>query len=431
MTRQPRPPEEILTTRLKSGLLIATERDPMLRTAGITVWVRVGSAQEAGGEAGIAHFIEHMLFKGSRRRSALSLAQKMDELGSTTNAMTGKEFTAFYAHVLGEHTEKALELLLQIIAEPTFPQDELDREKKVILEEIRSHEDSPDSLVHDLFLEKVWDGHPLGRHILGTEDSVKRFNRRSLLAFYRRYYRPDRMMITAAGDVDHDRVVALASRALGGGASDGDGERATSVRFHRGLHVVEKKTEQVHLCLGVPTCHSTHPRRYAVAVLDTLVGGGMSSRLFQTVREKRGLAYSIYSYTQQYRRAGAFAVYCGTGKATFRKTVGCVLNELRRVRERGVGKEEIKRAKSQLKSGLMLGLESAMSRAFKMGRDFLHFDRYVPLDEILETCDAVSAGDVAHVSAAFVRENLALVAVGELQARAEQAALRDMVEACL
>lgn len=431
MTHRPHPDEEVVATRLDNGLLVATERTPMLRTAGLAVWVRVGSADEEAREAGIAHFLEHMLFKGSRGRSALSLAQQMDELGSTTNAMTGKEFTTFYAHVLGEHVEKALRLLLQIIAEPTFPQDELEREKKVILEEIRSHEDSPDSLVHDLFLEKVWEGHPLGRHILGTASSVKNFSRGKLLRFYRRHYRPDRMMITAAGDVDHDRVVALAARALGGGMSKGNGRQAAAARFHRGLHVVEKKTEQVHLCLGVPTFHSTHPQRYAVAVLDTLVGGGMSSRLFQTVREKRGLAYSVYSYTQQYSRAGTFAVYCGTGKTTFRKTVGCVLRELRRVRERGAGKQEIRRAKSLLKSGLMLGLESAMNRAFKIGRDFLQFDRYVPLDEILAACDAVTPEDIAEVSTAFVPRKLAIVAVGELQARSEQEALREMVESSL
>jgi predicted Zn-dependent peptidase len=399
-------------TVLPNGLVVLTEPMDHVRTASLGVWIPAGSRYEDEGRMGVSHFIEHALFKGTTSRSALRIAQAMDAIGGHLNAFTDKEHTCYYLRVLSEHLDTGMELLADMLLHPALDPAALERERQVILEEINMYEDSPEDLVHDLFAATLWPGHPLGWPISGTQASVAGLRRDDLLEFMGARYRPDASIVAAAGKVRHERVVEIVAQRLG--AWDGR-LAATTLRPPTPGHAIafrSKDIEQVHLCLGAPAIPQAHPDRYIVSVLDTALGGGMSSRLFQEIREERGLAYAITSYHAAYLDAGAFVVYAATSPEASGEVVRLTLAELGRVR-RELSEEEVSRAKECLKGSLMLDLETPESRMSKLARSEQYFGRQITLDEIIAEVDAVTRDDVRRVAdALLLPERLTLVAIG-------------------
>ncbi len=399
-------------TVLPSGLAVVTEPMDHVRTASLGVWVPAGSRYESEDRVGVSHFIEHALFKGSRTRSALQIAQAMDALGGHLNAFTDKEHTCYYLRVLSEHLDAAMAVLADMLLHPAFEPQALERERQVILEEISMYEDSPEDLVHDLFAATLWPGHPLGWPIAGSQTSVAALRREDLRDFMEARYRPDGSIVAAAGRLEHGRIVEIVERTLGAWSGRLAPAPVAPPAPRRAVAFRSKEIEQVHLCLGVPALPQAHPDRYALAVLDTALGGGMSSRLFQEIREERGLAYSITSYHAAYLDCGAFVVYAATSPATSREVVRLTLAELARARQ-GLPAEEIGRAKESLKGSLMLDLETPESRMGKLARSEQYFGRQLTLDEILAAVEAVRPEDVRRVAEElFAAARITLVAIG-------------------
>jgi predicted Zn-dependent peptidase len=399
-------------TALASGLVVVTEPMDHVRTASLGVWIPAGSRYEDERRMGVSHFIEHALFKGTTSRSALEIAQAMDAIGGQLNAFTDKEHTCYYLRVLSEHLDAGMEILADMLLHPALEPQALERERQVILEEISMYEDSPDDLVHDLFAATLWPGHPLGWPISGSQASVAGLRRADLEAFMDARYRSDGSLVAAAGLLSHERIVEIVERRLGAWGGRQVPAPVEPPGPRRALAFRSKEIEQVHLCLGVPALPQAHPDRYILAVLDTALGGGMSSRLFQEIREERGLAYSITSYHAAYRDCGAFVVYAATGPETSREVVRLTLAELARAR-RGLTEEEVARAKECLKGSLMLDLETPESRMSKLARSEQYFGRQLTLDEIIAAVEAVRREDVRRLAAELlIPERITLVAIG-------------------
>src|SRR5579872_1522699 len=403
-------------TVLPSGLVVLTEPMDHVRTASLGVWIGAGSRHEEPARMGICHFIEHALFKGTRSRSALAIAQTMDAIGGHLNAFTDKEHTCYYLRVLSDHLDDAMAVLSDMLLDPAFDPDALERERQVILEEIHMYEDAPDDLVHDLFAASVWPDHPLGRPIAGVEQTVQALGRADLVAFMDAYCRPDAAIVAAAGRLEHEQIVELVQRWLGGWRGRRVPVEISPPAARTAVTLRNKEIEQVHLCLGGPGYPQAHEDRYALAVLDTALGGGMSSRLFQEIREERGLAYAVSTYHAAYQDVGAFVVYCGTSPVAAREVVRLVFDNLGRATN-GLPAEEITRAKESLKGSLMLDLETPGSRMSKLARSEQYFGRQLTLDEIIADVDAVDADDVRRVATAlFVPERMSLAAIGPFDA---------------
>jgi len=397
---------------LPNGLTVITEPMDHVRTVALGVWVAAGSRFEDATRNGISHFIEHMLFKGTAHRSARAIAEALDAIGGQLNAFTDKEHTCYYLRVLSDHLEEGLAILADMLLYPAIDPGSLERERQVLVEEIKSYEDAPDDLVHDVFAEILWPGHPLGRPVSGTLSTVARLGREDLHAYMAERYRPDAVLVTAAGQLEHERIVASVDRALGGWA----GYAAPCVHLppapRNGAALRSKEIEQVHLCLGVPALHQAHPDRYVLAVLDSALGSGMSSRLFQEIREDRGLAYTISSYQAAYSDAGALVVYTATSPQTVREVVRLTLDGVVRARA-GLAPEEISRAKESLKGSLMLSLETPGSRMTKLARSEIYFGRQITLDEILADVDAVRGEDIIRLAQELlVLDRLVAAAIG-------------------
>ncbi len=419
---------EYRKTVLPSGIRVVTEALPGVRTVALGVWVETGSRFEPPSWSGIAHFTEHMMFKGTRRRTAQRIAEEADALGAQLNAFTDREHTCYYVRVLSEHLPKVTDLLADMLTASLFEEEAVDRERQVILEEIKMYEDSPDDLVQDLFLETVWAHDPLGRPVIGFRETVESLRRPDFLEFVSREYRSPRLLVAAAGDVDHDRVVEQAADLLSPLTAEADprGARAPSVSLDSTYRA--KDTEQVHLCFGYPGLPQGDPDRYVQSVLDHVAGGGMSSRLFQEVREKRGLVYSIGTFSVMYRDAGAFAVYAGTSPERAREVLDVSLRELDRLRQEPVPQEELGRAKESLKASLMLSLESTASRMFFLSRSELYYGRRITPDEVLAELEAVTPERVQSLAQRLLRGRPALAAVGPAEAEATtRAALETAV----
>ena len=382
---------------LPNGLVVVTEPMAHVRTVSLGIWIDAGSRYEDARSMGVSHFIEHALFKGTATRSALAIAQEMDALGGHLNAFTDREHTCFYLRVLSDHLDAALGVLADMVLHPALEAGAMERERQVILEEISSYEDAPDDLVHDVFAATLWPGHPLGWPVAGSAASVAGLGAADLRAFMDARYRPGVSLVAAAGQLDHEAIVGRVGRALGGWNGAAAPASLTTPAPRRAAAFRAKDIEQVHLCLGAPGLPQAHPDRYVMAVLETALGGGMSSRLFQEIREERGLAYSISAYHAPYRDTGAFVVYAGTGPATcadvVRLTAG-ILGEARR----GLPSDDIARAKASLKGGLMLDLETPGSRMSKLARSEQYFGRQFTLDEILADVDRVAEADVRRVA---------------------------------
>lgn len=401
---------------LDNGLTVVTESMPHVRSVAVGVWLRRGSRHEYPAKGGISHFIEHMVFKGTSRRTQAEIAQEMDAIGGQTDAFTAKEYASFNAKVLDEHLPEVVDLLADIVLDPSFDEEELERERKVVFEEIKMVEDTPDDLVHEIFTESFWPNHPLGLPILGTRESVEALDRTQLLGFFRETYTPANLIVSAAGSLVHEDVVELIDRYFQPLKPRPNGVQESPPVVQPAVRFREKNLEQVHLVLGADAPSQSHEDRYASYVLNAVLGGTMSSRLFQVIREKRGLAYSVFSGLSCYRDAGNFTIYAATSPQNGPQVVDLVLAELRRVRREPVGSVELRRAKDHLKGSFMLGLEGTGSRMSQLARHEMYFGRQVSLDEMLHGIESVRAEDVMRLAGKmFEGRPLALTALGNLQ----------------
>ena len=398
---------------LPNGMVVLTERMPSVKSASIGVWVRVGSRDEAPEVAGVSHFIEHMLFKGTDRRSAEEIARAVDAVGGTLDAFTSRESTCFYAKVLGEHLPLAIDLLADAFLHSRLGPEDIDRERQVVLQEIKMVEDTPDDLVHDLFAEAIWGDHPVARPILGRKETVLLLAQADIRRHMDRFYRPDRTVVAAAGDLEHERAVDLAQRAFDGFEgrsfhSDPPGPISTAA-----VRVEERDTAQLHLCLGMDGLPYAHGDRYAIYLLNALLGGSMSSRLFQEVREKRGLVYSIYSYQASYRDCGLLVVYAGTSPESSGQVVDLIRAECARLRKEPLSSCDLQQLKDQLKGNLFLGLEGTSSRMTRLAKTEIYLERSYDLDEIIAGIEAVSVDQFQSVARRILRdEAFAITSIG-------------------
>jgi len=397
---------------LPNGIRVVTEEVPYVQSVAMGIWVDTGARDETDEHSGISHFIEHLLFKGTERRTALQIAEEFDAVGGQLNAFTDKEFTCYYAKVLPEHTELALDVLADMLQNSLMDAEEIEREKNVVIEEIKRHEDTPDELIHDIFLETVWPGHPLGRSVIGRPEVIAALTRDDILAYLKHHYLPQRMVVAAAGNVSGERVVDCVQRYLGGMAGSAEPRQPTAPAVNAGTMEVSRSTEQVHFCVGTRGYTQYDEDRYPLGLIDTAVGGGMSSRLFQEVREKRGLCYAIGSYTASYREAGMFAVYAGTSPENASEVRTLIQYELGRLAESGLDAAELQRAKNQIRGSVLLGLDSMSGRMTRMGKSLLYYDRVISPTEVVEKVEAVTAEDIRRVCDSIFSGEYAYAAVG-------------------
>jgi predicted Zn-dependent peptidase len=410
--------EEYRKTLLPNGLRIVTEWMPHVRSVAVGVWVDTGSRNERPGRGGISHLIEHLVFKGTTTRSAQDIARAMDAVGGQMDAFTTKEHTCFYVQVLDQHLPMAVNLLTDILLNPLFDPDELEREKSVVLQEIRMVEDTPDDLVHELFAGRMWAGHPLALPILGDRDEVAGYGAGTVREHFVEEYVPERIIVAVAGNVTHDQVVELFWPRFDRFTARAAARETTRPVPHDGVDITTKNLEQVHLVAGFPGLPHTAPERYAQYLLNDILGGSMSSRLFQEVRERQGLVYSIYSGTQSYQDAGLLYVYAATDATNFSKMVKSVLHVMRALKKDGVTAEELAHAKDHLKGSLMLSLESTSSRMNRLARQELHFGSFFTIDAMLAAIDSVRVEDLQALVTDLLDEGrLMLVTLGPLDRR--------------
>jgi predicted Zn-dependent peptidase len=410
------PVRNIRRTVLPNGLVILTEEMAHLRSVAMGAWVRTGSRHEEPEINGISHFVEHMVFKGTTNRSAQRIARDVDAIGGNLDAFTGKETVCFNMKVLDEHTPRALDILSDLVLHPTFAEEEIRRERGVILEEIKMDEDNPDYLVHEIFTQNFWQGNALGRPILGTVKTVGNFEQSTILDFYNRRFHGGNVVFSAAGHIDHDQFVAMVTERFGalptGEPPQFDAPPKTAAKI---ILRNKKSLEQVQLCLGVPARPLADASRYISLLMNTILGGGMSSRLFQTVREEHGLAYSIYSDLSPYRDTGSLCVFAGTSADKAVELVKLVTQEFQRIKDEPVEEEELRRAKDQLKGNLLLSLESSGARMSNLARQQMYFDHFFGPQEILDSVEAVTVGEVqAMAQSLFDPERIALTMLGRL-----------------
>jgi predicted Zn-dependent peptidase len=400
---------------------------PHVRSVSIGVWLVRGSRHETIDQSGIAHFVEHMLFKGTATRSAEDIAQTVDSIGGQMDAFTAKEYASYYFKVLDEHLPLAVEVLADIVMRPAFSESDIGREKKVVLEEIKMVEDTPDDLVHELFTERFWQGHPLGRPILGTKETVEALTQDGLRRYFTNTYCAPNLIVAAVGNITHEQVRDLVVRAFDGLPTTGTPLSEAPPRVVPSTLIRNKELEQSHVCLGTSSYQQDHEDRYSSYVLNTVLGGSMSSRLFQNVREKRGLAYAVFSGLSAYRDAGSITVYAGCANDAVGELIDVVIAELRRLKDEPLPDSELQRAKDHLKGSLMLNLESTSSRMSHLARQEIYFDRQFGLDETLEGVERVTTHDVQRVARdLFADGSLAatvLGAVNGLQIPRERLAL--------
>jgi predicted Zn-dependent peptidase len=398
---------------LDGGLTAVTETMPASRSVTLGFWVGTGSADEDGPLWGASHFLEHLLFKGTERRSAREISEAVDAVGGDINAFTTKEYTSFYVRLLSEQLELGLDILSDILWSPAFRPDEVESERQVILEEILMHNDEPSDLVHEVLAGVMWPGHTLGREVLGEEATIVGMTREAIADFHAEHYRPANVVFAAAGDLDHDRVVDGLLRRLDGRRGGAPPLRTPPVRSAaEPTAVVRRDTEQAHLAIGVPGLAREDDRRYVLSVLDHVLGGGMSSRLFQTVREERGLAYSVYSYRQSFEHTGVLAVYAGTSPDKAPEVLDLVHAELDRIAEDGITAAELEVARGHLRGSLVLGLEDSGSRMSRIGHARLTHGRVPSVAELEESFEAVTLAGVADLASELLRGPRSVAVVG-------------------
>jgi predicted Zn-dependent peptidase len=403
-------------TVLPNGLIVLTERMDHLRSVAMGVWIKSGSRCEPAETNGISHFVEHMVFKGTRSRSALHIAREMDSIGGNLDAFTGKETICFNVKSLAEHVPIALDVLSDLVLNPTFASGDIERERGVILEEIKIDEDNPDVLVHELFTQNFWKDHPLGKPILGTTATVGKLDQDKLFGYHKERFLGGNMIFSAAGNLEHDQFVQAVAEKFSA-MSIGEA-KCTEEAPEASARIVlrnKKALEQVQICLGVPAPPITDNNRYITLILNTVLGGGMSSRLFQTIREERGMVYSIYSDLNPYRDAGTLCIYAGTSVGKALEVVDLILVELRKLKEAPLSDEELTRAKDQVKGNILMGLESSNSRMANLARQEMYFQQFFTVEEITARIDAVDAEQVqAMAQRLFDPNRIAVTLLGRL-----------------
>ncbi|MDU4959851.1 MAG: pitrilysin family protein [Sporomusaceae bacterium] len=394
---------------LANGIRVVTETMPHLRSVTLGAWVATGSRYEHAGNQGISHFIEHLVFKGTASRSAKAIAEEVDSVGGQLNAFTSKEYTCFYMKSLDTHLELAVDLLSDMLLNARFDPDDINKEQGVVLEEYNMYEDSPDELVHDLYVQEIWRNHPLGQSILGTRQSIGAFDRAKILDYRQQYYIPGNLVIAAAGNLTHAQVVRLCERYFGcmrGSTVNPVDPAALQPCYQAASSQRLKDTEQAHICLGVPGYRYEADEIYSLHLLNNLLGGSMSSRLFQSIREDRGLAYSVYSYQSSYRDTGLLTIYAGTRPENVSQVLELIRLNLQELGRDGVSAAELSKAKEQLKGNLLLGLESSSSRMSRLGTQEMTVGKYVTLDEVIAKIDRVTATDIAAVAGSLFQPEL-------------------------
>ena len=386
---------------------------PHAQSVSVGVWISSGSRSESGVENGISHFLEHMLFKGTTSRSAEEIAKAVDSLGGHLDAFTAKELVSYNTKVIDEHLLPAFDVLTDVVLNPLFRDEDIEKEKGVILEELKMEEDNPEYVVHETFISRFWKGHALGRPIIGTKKTIGAFDSAMLRDYHRRIYQPSQLLITAAGRVDHDVLVRLAESRFGALQSAEIGLNDPQPATHAAITYKKKKLQQVHLCLGVPAFPVAHAKRYGSYLLSAILGGGMSSRLFQNIRERQGLAYAVFSELNLFRDTGCLAIYAGTSPAQVRRVVSSVLDELRDLKDRLVPADELRRAKDHLKGSLILSLESTSSRMANLARQELYFGRFLSMEELRAAIEAVTAEELQAIAReSFQADRIGLTVLG-------------------
>lgn len=404
---------EVRITKLDNGIHVLSESVPYVDLVSVGMWVCVGSRHEAPSLRGMSHFIEHMLFKGTENRSARQIADEIDSIGGHLNGLTDKETTWYYAKVLSEYMPKAVEIIADMALHSVLDPVEIDHEKSVVVEEIKRHEDTPDDLVHDMVAESLWDGHPLSAPVIGSRKTVESFSREDIVGFMKEHYTPDRIVISAAGNLEHEAFVDVVNKYFGDMKGCGTTCEEQPIFTSASKKIVAKPVEQIHFCVGMPGYSQLDENRYALALLDAAIGGGMSSRLFQEIRENRGLAYAIGSYVAAYREGGILVIYGGTSREHFDEVVDLINKELKAVKTGGLGEDEMVRAKNQIKGALVLGQENMTNRMSRIANSMIYFGRVKTLQELIDSVMKVTADDLLRVADEVLSEDkTAFVAIG-------------------
>lgn len=405
----------IKKTTLNNGIRVITERIPYASSVSIGIWVANGSRHERRESNGVAHFIEHLLFKGTERRSSLDIAREIDSVGGVLNAFTSREYVCYYAKVLDKFLPRAVDLLTDIFLHSTFDSEEIEKERRVVLQEINMMEDTPDDLIHDLFHQHFWKGHPLGMSILGDAESVTGLSREAIIAYKDKMYRADDIIVTAAGNVTHDKLTALLEEHLLGVESGHGRNDSPPPVYERRIELVEKDLEQIHVCLGLKGVQQSHPQRYDAFIMNAILGGSMSSRLFQEVREKSGLAYSVYSYIASHADAGSLVVYAGASPENSKELLEIMLREIGRFKREPVPADQLEAAREQLKGNLLLSLESSDNRMSRLAKNEIYFGTPLPLSEIMEGFDRVTSDSIQQLANEILDNSaLTLVMLGRI-----------------
>ncbi|MBI5588901.1 MAG: insulinase family protein [Deltaproteobacteria bacterium] len=400
-----KPDDRIEKTLLSNGVRILSQRMPHVQSVSMGVWVNIGSRDETDAENGLSHFIEHMMFKGTQKRSAFEIAKAFDAIGGYTNAFTSMENTCYHAKVMANHLETMSEILTDIFLNSLFDETEIEKERPVIFQEIGMLEDTPDEYVHQLAARSFWGDNPLGRSILGTHDNILQFDSKNIRSFFERLYQPDRIVVTAVGNIEHDRLVDLARPAFEAIQTGNPipNRGVPQSHFHVGIH--PKDLEQVHICLNTPGIPTTDSRRYVLSLMNTILGGNMSSRLFQEIREQRGLAYSVYSFVSSFVDTGMSGAYAGVDPVHAFETVDLVLNTLQGLKDSPVTEDELQHAKEFTKGNLLMASESNENQMARLAQGEFHFGRYTPLKEILDEIDRVTPSDIQMLAEDIFQKN--------------------------
>ncbi len=400
---------------LENEIPIVMETFKNVRSVAVGVWVKVGSRYETSDKNGISHFLEHMFFKGTKKRTTRDISVEIDSMGGDMNAFTSRENTAFYIKVLDEYLEQGIDLLSDICVNSIFPEDELEKEKKIVKEEIKMVEDTPDEYIHDLFNQAVWGHEGLGQSILGRRETIAAFTREDILSHIRRYYGTRDIVISCAGNFAPEAMMKILGRRFGGLRRGSEPKKGAPPDFQANIKVYSKDIAEAHICIGVPGISQTSDERYAFFLLNTMLGAGVSSRLFQEIREKRGLAYSVYSFTSSYLDTGLWGVYAGVSRKRIREVAELIIAEMLDLTDT-LTEAELERAKNHLKGNLILGLESTSSRMNNIARQEMYFGKYISPDEVIKSVELVRIDQIKELSERLIRrDNFAITAYGPIQ----------------
>ncbi len=400
---------------LENGIPVLMDYFDTVRSVSVGIWIKAGSRYEPLDKSGISHFLEHMFFKGTAKRTTRDIAVEIDSMGGDLNAFTSRENTAFYIKIIDEYIDKGIELLSDIFVHSIFPEDEIEKEKKIVKEELKIVEDTPDDYIFDLFNRNVWGQDALGRSILGKRDTIVSFTRDDLLAHIRRYYGTRDIIISCAGNFRPESIMKTLNRRFGGLRRGSEPKIGGPPVFQHAVKVYSRDLSEAHLCIGVPSLPMNSEERYALFALNTILGAGVSSRLFQEIRENRGLAYSVFSFTSAYRDTGMFGAYAGISKKRVREVAELIIAEMMKLKDT-LTPAELERAKQQLKGNLILGLESTSSRMNNIARQEIYFDRYISADETMESINMVNVDQVSGLAERLIREDaFSIVALGSLE----------------